>query len=195
MIFSANDDGPFWMTPTEREMKRKDTVIPNKTVKRKYTKDELILKLQEKGVSATGNMKNIERLCQNMEVPLLELVDKSQLGWEGQPKGMLQILWERGWIDENNLGKYTVSGKKNELGIIDVQFSLKHLLGSCRDFEEKESLLPAQGRSLGVTVDRTPKCHCELAGEGIEYSWGCAKNFYRQQPIREKRKKENFRNR
>jgi hypothetical protein len=29
-------------------------------VKRKYTKDELILKLQEKGVSATGNMKNIE---------------------------------------------------------------------------------------------------------------------------------------
>jgi hypothetical protein len=195
MINSADDDGPFWMTPTEREMKQKDTVIPNKTVKRKYTKDELILKLQEKGVSATGNMKNIERLCRNMEVPLLELVDKTQLGWEGQPKGMLQILWERGWIDENKLGKYTVSGKKNELGIIDVQFSLKHLLGSCRDFEEKESLLPAQGRSLGVTVDRTPKCHCELAGEGIEYSWGCAKNFYRQQPIREKRKKENFRNR
>ncbi len=52
--------------------------------------------------------------------------------------------------------------------------------------------MQAQGRSLGVTVDRTPKCHCELAGEGIEYSWGCAKNFYRQQPIREKRKKENF---
>ncbi len=75
-----------------------------------------------------------------------------------------------------------------------MQFSLKHLLGSSRDFEEEESLLQAQGRSLSVTVDRTPKCHCELAGEGIEYSWGCAKNFYRQQPIREKRKKENFRN-
>jgi hypothetical protein len=47
-----------------------------------------------------------------MEVPLLELVDKTQLGWEGQPKGMLKILWERGWIDENNLGKYAVSRKK-----------------------------------------------------------------------------------
>ncbi len=47
-----------------------------------------------------------------MEVPLLELVDKTQLGWEGRPKRMLQILWERGWIDENNLGKYTESGKK-----------------------------------------------------------------------------------
>jgi hypothetical protein len=88
MIFSADNDGPFWMTPTEREMKQKDTVMPNKTVKRKYTKDELILKLQEKVVSASGNMKNIERLCRN----------KTQLGWEGQPKGMLEILWEHGWI-------------------------------------------------------------------------------------------------
>jgi len=22
-------------------------------------------------------------------------------GWEGQPKGMLQILWERGFVDPN----------------------------------------------------------------------------------------------
>jgi hypothetical protein len=36
-------------------------------------------------------------------------------GWEGQPKGMLQTLWEHGWIDENNLGRYTVSGKKRHL--------------------------------------------------------------------------------
>jgi hypothetical protein len=43
-----------------------------------------------------------------------------------------------------------------------------------------------------VKVDRTPKCHCKLSGEGIKYSWGCAKNFYQQQPISEKRKKENF---
>ncbi len=27
----------------------------------------------------------------------------------------------------------------------------------------------------GVVVDRTPKCHCKIAGEGIEYSWGLAK--------------------
>jgi hypothetical protein len=57
-------------------------------------------------------MKNIERLCRNMEAPLLELVDKTQLGWEGPLKGLLQILWEHGWIDENNLGRYTISGKK-----------------------------------------------------------------------------------
>ena len=41
--------------------------------------------------------------------------------------------------------------------------------------------------------DRTPKCHCELAGEGIEYAWGCAKNHYHQQPLKHKKGKENFR--
>ena len=71
--------------------------------------------------------------------------------------------------------------------------SLKYLLGNCTDFEEEESLLQAMGRKLGVTVDRTPKCHCELAGEGIEYSWGCAKNAYRQKPLSDKRSKEKFR--
>jgi hypothetical protein len=42
---------------------------------------------------------------------------------------------------------------------------------------------------MGVLVDRTPKCHCELAGEGIEYSWGCSKNY--KKPVIER--KENKR--
>jgi hypothetical protein len=49
------------------------------------------------------------------------------------------------------------------------------------------------GREMGVLVDRTPKCHCEMAGEGIEYAWGCAKNFYRRVALRRKRGKDNFR--
>jgi len=176
-VFGSKDDGPFWMMPTEREMRQK-AVITNKTVKIKYTKEELILKLKEKGVSGTENMKHIQRLCQNMEIPLVELVEKTQLGWEGQPKGMLQFLWEHGWIDINNLGNYTASGKRNELVFIYTEFSLKYLLGSCQVIEEEESLLQAQGTSLGVTVDQTQKCHHELAGEGIQYSWGCAENYY-----------------
>ena len=53
-------------------------------------------------------------------------------------------------------------------------------------------MLQSMGRKMGVMIDRTPKCHPELAGEGIEYSWGCAKNFYRRLPLREKKKKEMF---
>jgi hypothetical protein len=96
MVFSTTDDGPFWMEAAEREKKRKDAVIPNKFVKRKCTKEELIRKLQEKGVNGTGNMKNLQRLCRNMQISLVETTPKTQLGWEGQPKGMFQILWERG---------------------------------------------------------------------------------------------------
>ncbi len=46
---------------------------------------------------------------------------------------------------------------------------------------------------MNALIDRTPKCHCELAGEGIEYSWGCAKNEYHRQPLSAKTKKEIFR--
>jgi hypothetical protein len=70
---------------------------------------------------------------------------------------------------------------------------LEHLMGNCQDFEEEESLLQYMGATMGVKVDRTPKCHCELAGEGVEYSWGCAKNTYRRIALKHKRGKENFR--
>ena len=30
-----------------------------------------------------------------------------------------------------------------------------------------------------IIVEHTPKCHPKISGEGIEYSWGCAKNYYR----------------
>jgi len=39
-------------------------------------------------------------------------------------------------------------------------------------------MLQSIGQSLGVVVDRTPKCHCWIAGEGIVYSWGLEKNNY-----------------
>ena len=61
------------------------------------------------------------------------------------------------------------------------------------DFIEEETLLQYHGRQLGVTIDRTPKCHPEMAGEGIEYNWGCAKGYYRRLPITEKRTKNKFR--
>jgi hypothetical protein len=66
------------------------------------------------------------------------------------------------------------------------------LLGSCLDFEEEEMMLQSMGHSLGVLINRTPKCHPELAGEVIEYSWGCTKNFYQRLPLDEKRRKEKF---
>eukprot|EP00978_Attheya_sp_CCMP212_P015290 scaffold39415_cov52-Attheya_sp.AAC.1 len=68
------------------------------------------------------------------------------------------------------------------------------MMSSLIDFINEETLLQYHGKMLGVLVDRSPKCHPEVAGEGIEYSWGCGKGKYRRLPLTDKRRKENFRN-
>ena len=67
------------------------------------------------------------------------------------------------------------------------------MMSALPDFESEETLLQYYGRLLRLTVDRTPKCHPEPAGEGIEYTWGCSKGFYRRLKISEKRTKKKFR--
>ena len=49
------------------------------------------------------------------------------------------------------------------------------------------------GAKLGVEVMLTPKCHTEIAGEGLEeYMWACSKGAYRNLALKEKKGKENF---
>ena len=60
------------------------------------------------------------------------------------------------------------------------------------DFLEQETLLQYYAKELGVESDRSPVCHPEIGGEGIEFDWGCAKVHYRSQPIKKKRSKDNF---
>jgi hypothetical protein len=154
----------------------------------------LIGKLAEKGIDAKGNSKQVKAMCAAQNIPIKYTETEIHEGWEGKAKGMEQILWERGWIDVRRPRKdYTKNGTKDIMGTIQKDTSLHELIANCADFENEETLLQTMGRDMGVLVDRTPKCHCELAGEGIEYSWGCAKNLYRRQPLKTKRGKENFR--
>ncbi len=60
--------------------------------------------------------------------------------------------------------------KKDAFGNLQHETSLRYLLGNCTNFEEEESMLESVGHALGVSIDWAPKCHCELAGEGIKYS-------------------------
>jgi hypothetical protein len=114
-------------------------------------------------------------------------------GWEGQPKGMEQILWERGWINPMVTRKvYTVHGTKDSMGAVRKDTSLLYLMSNLKDFHGQETMLQLKATEMGIFIDRTPKCHCELAGEGIEYAWGCTKNRYQRQPLKDKRGKDNF---
>jgi hypothetical protein len=70
--------------------------------------------------------------------------------------------------------------------------SLKYLMVNCADFIEEESLLQSMGHTMGATIDRTPKCHLELVGEGIKYSWACLKNECHLLPLGEQRSRDRF---
>jgi hypothetical protein len=129
----------------------------------------------------------------NLETRIERTRDKK--GWIGQPKGLLQVLWERGWIDEQQIDKYTVDiAKDNDGQVVDgaENWSLKYLMASCLDFAEEMTALQHVGKELGVSVIISPKFHAEMAGEGIEYSWGVSKNVYRKKPLDSKKGKISF---
>ena len=46
--------------------------------------------------------------------------------------------------------------------------------------------------TFGVKIDFAPKFHAELAGKGIEYSWGYSKGKYRREPLKLKKGRRNF---
>ena len=136
--------------------------------------------------------KELQVFATNNGIDLFERKEQIVPGWEGRPKGLLQVLWERGLIEES-LEKYTLEGRKDPItGKVDLQLSLRHILANCTDFKDEETALQYLGTQLGVTVQLTPKFHAELAGEGVEYSWAHSKSFYRRMPLSRKRGRDNF---
>ncbi len=110
--------------------------------------------------------------------------------WEGKGKGMLQILWERGWIDESMVKEYKVHAE-DDVGMIIPEYSLTLLMENCTDFKSEMSQLEIVCHSIGCKALITTKYHAEFAGEGIKYSWGLFKAMYRNYPLVSKKGKWN----
>ena len=114
MAFENTDAGPFWMSHEEREKRRHDIIIEGQFTKQKLTKKELSDKLLSTGLTVKGKLKDLQRAASNIGLPIEETKQKVIEGWEGKPKGLLQILWERGWIDNSDNKaylNYTVTGR------------------------------------------------------------------------------------
>jgi hypothetical protein len=138
-------------------------------------RSELELDLRGKGVTTKGkNKRELVELCGQHNITVMKTVEKVKEGWEGKAKGLLQVLWERGLIDGNNLKQYSLTGKKDDLGTVDDSTSLRHTMGMCHDFMNEEGMLQYIAKSIGVKVLLTPKGHAELAGQCVEYVWACA---------------------
>jgi hypothetical protein len=194
MSFSETDEGPYYLTESQRQSRKWDRVIG--TTKYNFNASELRSQLIAHGIQTPPKgAKKIKEKCVELEIPLSKMIDKIEEGWVNKPKGKLQVLWERGLIDESKgTNYYTNKGQRDVSGEFILATSLDHLLSMCKDFNEEESMLQYMGKQMGIIVEHSPVCHAELAGEGIEYVWGLAKNKYRQASLNEKRKKESFKN-
>ena len=189
------------MTVEERELNRHDRLLPplpgnprtqNKTIAELKTELAPFNLLNDRRQYRLTELQELAK-ANNIDHKVLRTREKK--GWQGQPKGLLQVLWERGWIDEGQIEKYTMDLAKDDDGEVlegAENWSLKYLMASCLDFAEELTALQHVGNELGVSVLITPKFHAELAGEGIEYSWGVSKCVYRTKPLDSKRGKESF---
>jgi hypothetical protein len=193
MCFLPTDSGPFYLTPAENISRRVDQ-RRHGTRTRALKREKLVEMLKEMGiVNPIGNVKQLQAQCKGLDLPTTSTEDNIIEGWVGKPKGSLQILYERGWIDPNDWKQYTNKGKMSDMGILMKDTSLNLILQQQPDFLNELTLLQHHGKQMGVKIERSPKCHPELAGEGIEYAWGFAKVYYRYQPLYRKSNKQKFR--
>jgi hypothetical protein len=123
-------------------------------------------------------------------------------GWLGKPKGMLQILWERGWIDSTQvvIGRGVI--QKMEKKRLWWGWEIKgreSTICSFLPFESAQGLqrgdvpdLEYLAKELGgcnatISILFTPKYNCELAGEGIKDCWGATKQIFWKLPLKKKK--------
>ena len=91
-------------------------------------------------------------------------------GYVRKAKGSKQGLWERGWY----VPGMSTSAKNPDMNIDQV-------LGGLPDFKNELSALEHTVAKRGHILVLSPKFHPELAGVGIEYSWGMSKLKFRRE--------------
>jgi hypothetical protein len=55
--------------------------------------------------------KDLQELARNNGIEITEQREVINPGWKDKPKGVLQVLWERGLIKSAELDKYTIDGQ------------------------------------------------------------------------------------
>jgi hypothetical protein len=114
MVFQDLDSGPWHKSEAEHLASKSDCQTGDSRTKiRKQDAMEIDLR-------AKGNKFAIVELCKQNDVPYQVMTETILEGWSGKPKGMLQILWERGFIDPAiepmpAEAFYTNDGKKTPL--------------------------------------------------------------------------------
>ena len=159
----------------------------------KLSDRELIDLLQAEDFPTTGSSQMLAFRCKNNNLPTTRTIKTGLFPhWEGKPKGLINVCVERGLVPLQQVlvrQYYSKNGKKVN-GEIDESTSLVSILEDCSDFKNEVSILQKVADKYNANAWFTPKYHCEIAGEGIEYLWGYGKQIYRRVPMVQKKKKQ-----
>ena len=113
-IFLPNDRVTFWMSQMKTENSRHDwlifdwTMLPTKTSRNRCQEGGGGCQQPRKNKRGTNNS------LKNKQIQATRQFQKKKGGWEGKAKGLLQVLWEQGWINPNNVDKHKLTGKSKE---------------------------------------------------------------------------------
>jgi len=107
--------GPFYLTMNIRESLRHDTsaeLSPDKVSDKEKTTEELVRDIMQTSVGllegenklSKSTVRELRKIALGLDIDTKKHVThKVTPGWEGKGKGMLQILYEQGWICEEQL--------------------------------------------------------------------------------------------
>jgi hypothetical protein len=165
LVFTENDEGPSWMTLEERLLWKFDRPCPRgSTVVHRYTKAQLITKLQASNLPTLGKKKELEERCIGNGIPITEQRPKILEGWSGKPKGAFQILFERGFIKQmdgllQTYKAYTMGGSKGPMGELIAGTSLKELIVALPDFVDQETCSNTMPKGVLYLADSKSCCY------------------------------------
>jgi hypothetical protein len=175
---------------------------------RDMTVVELQQRLEAEGFNSDGKRAELESRCVLANLPTKLAEPVMTAGYVGTPKGAAHIPFERGFFDASlkleNGKKVSMIGaklvedntaaaaaaapartdhkkKRKEKVKHDATTSVLSTLKKCEDFaSERPQIVHVVELKLGAFIRLTPKCHPEIAGRGIKYTWGCSKLRYRR---------------
>ena len=172
MVFTADDPPPFYALDAPKH-------------------DELTGETKQRRKKKQKKQGNLERQM-GVDPTAAEEEDEGEEavvkgGYVGKPKGLLDVLFERGLLDPELLqgGKAASGGtqyaQKPKIidGIPDESRCLVSMLARCADFQNEPTAMQELTEDLGHVQEKTPKKHPEIAGRGVEYCWGKSKVHFR----------------
>ena len=102
-------------------------------------------------------------------------------GYVGKTKGLKHVLYERGlWKPCYGERQTKAQIQEHALNGTTKDGMSKKLLADCPDFDKEKGKLQEMWEAEGHILVPSVKGHPELAGSGIEYTWGLCKRWFRR---------------